>query len=46
MGDKKPEMLVWAEPIKRGDLRLVRGDVEEALSWFKEQMVRKNFTPE
>ena len=28
---------VWAKPIERGDLRLVAGDVEEALAWFEER---------
>ena len=30
------EAIVWAEPIKRGDLCLAPGDIEEALTWFKE----------
>ena len=31
------EALVWAEPLERGDLRLVPGDIQEALSWFKDK---------
>jgi len=29
--------LVWAEPIERGDLELVAGDVSEAFNWFKDK---------
>lgn len=31
------EMIVWAEPIERGDLRLVGGDTKESLAWFKDK---------
>ena len=29
-------MITWCEPIQRGDLRLAPGDIEDALTWFKE----------
>lgn len=31
-------MTIWAEPIKRGDLRLVSGDIQEARASFKDKM--------
>ena len=29
--------IVWAEPLERGDLRLAPGDIQEALTWFKDK---------
>lgn len=31
------EMIVWAEPIERGDLRLANSDIGDALAWFKDK---------
>lgn len=41
MSDKKPEMLVWAEPLERQHLRLLSGDIKRALAWFKEKTREK-----
>jgi len=43
--DTKPVLagsaIVWAEPIERGDLRLVPGDITKALAWFRDKTGRE-----
>ena len=28
-------MVIWCEPMQRGDLKLAPGDIQDALTWFK-----------